>query len=69
MATKDVSISEDTEHNKPSGEEAVTPQKPVAKGESSEIKNAHAVGDGSYGRNDENEVKDKGKVEKEDNNY
>lgn len=74
MATKDFSISEDTEHKKPSGEEATAPQKPSEEGESSQIKNAHAVGDGSYGRNDEslsdeNEVEDKSKVNKDGSNY
>ncbi len=74
MAIKDFSISEDTEHKKSAGIDVPSSSQTVEKGASSQIKNAHATGDGSFGRNDESlpdegETEGKEKVEKDGNVY
>lgn len=58
MATKDYDMTENKDMDKKHPDEATSqPQKMVGeqeekRGEKTEVKNAHASGDGSFGRND-----------------
>jgi hypothetical protein len=75
MATKDFNTSEDREMASNEKGNSAKPlpgdasQQEEEKSKASDVKNAHASGDGSFGRNDES-VPDKAEKEKkEDNNY
>lgn len=74
MAVKDSSVTEDNDLHKRKPAEKIADDNAAAQIPSEEIKNAHASGDGSYGRSDgslpeESEVEEKAKVKKDGSNY
>ena len=73
MHTKDFTTTENSSQQakEADGLEPVAPSAPPSKEEpvAADIKNAHATGDGSFGRNDESLPDDSEEKDKKDNNY